>query len=1002
MISQPERPVEAMDRNIHEPSQPAVDESGGIPRSTELITNQYLDSKRTSKDTTSQTELSLRYLLSTMASHPHPNTEPDLNTLRKLFNTHKSQVNAQDDNNKTAPLHIAARRGLVDAVEELLEADAELEVQDSRSSTPLLTATVYRQVEVMAKLLMPRSNDEGYVKSQLEIRGDRGWNPLLWSSIKGFSKGVKLLIDAGADCNARTRDTLSTPLITSSSWGREEVVKVLLDTRNPHTNYVHECVDLNLQDADGGTALHAAVIGEHEEIVKLLLTVKADPTLWDQDGQAPLHIATDMGSKCLIELLADVDVNVTDAYEQTALHLASERGAARIMRTWTAMQTAVANLGGTVSEAESVCDFTWVHLPATNMDWMNDLLERILKDENCCPRHYYEAKSFFQDSWLEVPDRVSESRMMRPRTVLRRAEKLETRQQDNGEGVDMQENANISRSRQRQRTFPVMGIEGDQLEECEREKRSRRERINGSERETKRCGKIDATSRDNCFEVNDPKFLAASAIYMPYLCLSVNLDEDHDNFKKAKKDYESLLAAYPTESIVHRSPTLDEWYYHFAEDQREDRNHRNASQVTTRYLEQSKFLGQNGQKKRSSETSSLSDDLALVRVNQVWIWTISNKWLITANSCLFDESGDALVQGILDQLSKQAEYGGRKSQPGSASEMGKLIIEYCIGSYERRPEFEGQAAEIITNVAASVDQQEPSSVKQLSIGQIYSNHMNKVSRDETALFEAIQNWKKTGRSNYLRDAQPESGKAASESKIFSKDLPKALNGTPVYDDIETTIQKAYTLSSDIKDVRDELNILKSVAQYQEIVQKGMKDSPVNDGELSAAYVVNNIKEMDIVADRIQSAIYMTLSLQQSEIANRNAILSVQHGKVLMIFTFATLLFFALSQHQSLRHEGIVVVSIAVSVAVGFVAFYAEDIRKSFVGVWKELKVQLRLRHEARYKARRETQREAQLEAQIMIFQNLCDREESQVHYGRLQPLWPTPIVKGNTPTTQWY
>lgn len=37
-------------------------------------------------------------------------------------------------------------------------------------------------------------------------------------------------------------------------------------------------------------------------------------------------------------------------------------------------------------------------------------------------------------------------------------------------------------------------------------------------------------------------------------------------------------------------------------------------------------------------------------------------------------------------------------------------------------------------------------------------------------------------------------------------------------------------------------------------------------------------------------INMTLSLQQSEIANRSAIESVQQGKFLMVFTFATLLF----------------------------------------------------------------------------------------------------------------
>lgn len=55
---------------------------------------------------------------------------------------------------------------------------------------------------------------------------------------------------------------------------------------------------------------------------------------------------------------------------------------------------------------------------------------------------------------------------------------------------------------------------------------------------------------------------------------------------------------------------------------------------------------------------------------------------------------------------------------------------------------------------------------------------------------------------------------------------------------------------DIKDVRDELHILKLVAQYQEIVQMGLKNKKEKTANLSAAYVLNNIAELDIVADRM--------------------------------------------------------------------------------------------------------------------------------------------------------
>lgn len=49
-----------------------------------------------------------------------------------------------------------------------------------------------------------------------------------------------------------------------------------------------------------------------------------------------------------------------------------------------------------------------------------DILLRIMNDEKLEPRQYHELKSFFRDSWAQVPDRTSSSRSMRPRNVVRR------------------------------------------------------------------------------------------------------------------------------------------------------------------------------------------------------------------------------------------------------------------------------------------------------------------------------------------------------------------------------------------------------------------------------------------------------------------------------------------------------------------------------------------------------------------------------------------------------
>lgn len=90
---------------------------------------------------------------------------------------------------------------------------------------------------------------------------------------------------------------------------------------------------------------------------------------------------------------------------------------------------------------------------------------------------------------------------------------------------------------------------------------------------------------------------------------------------------------------------------------------------------------------------------------------------------MFGEDDGMLVQQILDQLSKRAEYGGRKSQPGSAVEMGRFIVEHCAGSYDRRPESARQSA---PDAAPSDNQKKPWVEEELSISQIYSNYMSEI------------------------------------------------------------------------------------------------------------------------------------------------------------------------------------------------------------------------------------------------------------------------------------
>ncbi|RFN47991.1 1-alkyl-2-acetylglycerophosphocholine esterase [Fusarium flagelliforme] len=513
--------------------------------------------------------------------------------------------------------------------------------------------------------------------------------------------------------------------------------------------------------------------------------------------------------------------------------------------------------------------FRWIHLPATNIVWMKDLLKRITIEHGCGPEEYYELKSFFQDSWIQVPDGETPSRMMKPRAVIRDVN--DARQINDSESEDTGERqaGNPFKDGTDTSSHDLEGRE-DTTEEEQKESRpgsvrstndntakvesthSEQKQDPGSDgaQSEKGTNKPDGSEELPKVEEFQPeksssKIMPASALYMPYLCFSTHYRESTKPQAKPPgfENYHSLLRAYSS-SVIHESPTLDEWYYNFYNEQygpdldskaNADRINRNEDQVVTKFL-------------KELERADDEDHFTLLRVNQIWIWVVGNKWILSASSCSLDDNHDNLVEGVLDQLNKQAEYGGNRSQPESADAMAKIIVDYC-------------------------------------------------GRDETEIFNTLSR-SAPDTSRGRQDTQGQEPHSLSRRRQSSLAFWKSTNKPWSEEAMRKSIEKAKKLFCDIKDVRDELNILKSAARFQRVVQRNLARGKRN-LDISADYVENDIREMDEVASRIQSALNTTLSLQQSEIANEQAQISANQNKVLMTFTFATLLFLPLSFLSSL-------------------------------------------------------------------------------------------------------
>ena len=120
------------------------------------------------------------------------------------------------------PLHFAAQSGDLAEIERLLSAGANPNARDAHGNTPLKYASAEPRPAAMRRLLA--------AGAQVDLADDRGFTPLHCAAAHGFyteaAEMVALLIDAGADVNARSRFLGLVPLHEATG---PHIIDLLLD-----------------------------------------------------------------------------------------------------------------------------------------------------------------------------------------------------------------------------------------------------------------------------------------------------------------------------------------------------------------------------------------------------------------------------------------------------------------------------------------------------------------------------------------------------------------------------------------------------------------------------------------------------------------------------------------------------------------------------------------------------------------------------------------------------
>jgi ankyrin repeat protein len=165
----------------------------------------------------------------------------------------------------------AAQNGYIQKVKELLDKGIYVDTHYGYGRTALIYASEQGN-EALVRLLLDRGAD---------VNAKDGGNvTALHKASYGHPSVVRLLLERGADINAEDKGERR-PLINAVKNGHDEVSKILIE----------KGANVNIKDSDGITPLEHAIEGNQESIVRLLLAKGADPETKNHIGKPLVRMA---------------------------------------------------------------------------------------------------------------------------------------------------------------------------------------------------------------------------------------------------------------------------------------------------------------------------------------------------------------------------------------------------------------------------------------------------------------------------------------------------------------------------------------------------------------------------------------------------------------------------------------------------------------------------------------------------------------------------------------
>ncbi|PLN85525.1 hypothetical protein BDW42DRAFT_202385 [Aspergillus taichungensis] len=802
------------------------------------------------------------------------------------------------------PLHWACATGKWRLAQMLLEAGADANAGESRNKAPLHLAIGHGRDDVVELLVR--------FGADVNARSDGGWTPLHNACDAGLEAMAVLLLGAGAQVNSQLLNGV-TPLHLAAQGGHVGVVELLL---------AQPGVKRRLRDNFGSTPFLRAAQAKRRDVLALL---------------APVNN---------VDMLSADARRACEAFDATVVDFGNFHNENRVRRVSVYellygrdAENPRKAAFSTVPERSGATDFRWIHLPANDMGWVEALLTKAFIEEGA---HDVESFKGLERSFhFQHRGQRAHSLFMRPLCVSSPRAVPGSRFHDGGgcsggEGSVVEgsvgENRRCSGEGQGQKgkKSPLSGGgkkgEGQNESHCQDggKKAKGQKKKPGTWPPSMTAARKDKAKPAPLSLCKETALAATSnvCVFMPYLHFETaqGRQKMQDAIQQAQmlgpggggggeqtrtRD-ELLIRAHLASSStsLHIRRTLDQFFYPNIDTQTRDQD-----QVVYRY--QTKGQGR----------ERLSGEPKIFMVDQLWMWIVGTNLIVTGFAQRWDQPrNDPLnvLDGIIEDINSKTREPVR-----SVYDLAITITNRCSGVFDRHRmgDEEYQFLDMFESCIGIATDRET----------LLFNLFNRASAQAS---DWLKNHRKLSRFARQTPPPPPPRPTTSNSyheqptplDLYADELERE---QPLFVDNLLDIGQETDLLSEAKDIRDELNMIRTVLQHQQHVLSDLQDAicETYHGQQRSQHEVKkrfkeqqrtidmhlkDIERMDKQAERIYESITDLLDLKQkhanafeARFARDQAAGTTRQGKIIMVFTIVTIVFLPLSFIASLFSINIV-------------------------------------------------------------------------------------------------